>query len=176
VPGLNFFGNHRQLIVITYIVIAMKTIAEEIKQKKPFSSLEEEVHLALLRTADAVSSSAAALFKTHGISPTQYNVLRILRGAGTQGLRCSEIGDRMITHDPDITRLLDRLEKAGLIVRTRSEQDRRVVLTSITNAGLELLRELDRPVIDLQKKMLGHMGERKLRSLISLLDEARDNS
>jgi DNA-binding MarR family transcriptional regulator len=151
----------------------MKTVAEEIKQSKAFSSLEEEVHLALLRTADAASSRAAALFKAHGISPTQYNVLRILRGAGPKGLRCSEIGERMITHDPDITRLLDRMDAAGMIERVRSEQDRRVVLTSITSHGLEILRQLDRPVADLHKELLSHLGERKLRTLLNLLDEAR---
>lgn len=149
------------------------TVAEEIKQRKPFSSIEEEVYLGLLRTADSISSRAAALFKSQEVSPTQYNVLRILRGAGPSGLRCSEIGERMITHDPDITRLLDRMEKAGLILRTRGEQDRRVVVTSITTEGLELLRTLDRPVAELHKRSLSHLGERKLRTLLNLLDEAR---
>jgi DNA-binding MarR family transcriptional regulator len=153
----------------------MKTIAEEIKQGRPFTSVEEEVYLALLRTSDALTSCTAALFKAHGVSPTQYNVLRILRGAGPKGLRCSEIGDRMITRDPDITRLLDRMEKAGLIARTRGEDDRREVYTSIASSGLEILRELDRPLAELHRQLLGHMGERKLRSLLSLLDEARSN-
>jgi len=148
-------------------------IAAEIKQRKPFSSLEEEANIALMRTADVLASRAGALFKAHGISPTQYNVLRILRGAGADGHRCSEIGERMITRDPDITRLLDRMEKSGLIARTRGEKDRRVVITRITPKGLELLRELDRPVIEFNKRALGHMGKRKLRSLLALLSDAR---
>lgn len=149
------------------------SIAEEIKQRKKFACVEEEVHVSLLRTADRLSSAGIALFKAHGISPTQYNVLRILRGAGAEGRRCSEIGDRMITRDPDITRLLDRMEKAGLIARARGEEDRRVVLTRITPQGLDLLAALDRPVAEMHKRALGPMGERKLRSLLALLNEAR---
>ncbi len=149
-------------------------IAAEIKQRKPFGSLEEEANIALMRTADVLASRAFALFKTHGISPTQYNVLRILRGAGAGGRRCSEIGERMITRDPDITRLLDRMEKSGLIARTRGKEDRRVVVARITPPGLDLLHELDRPVAELNKRLLGHMGERKLRSLLALLNQARN--
>jgi DNA-binding MarR family transcriptional regulator len=148
-------------------------IAAEIKQRKPFASLEEETNIALLRTADVLASRAFALFKSHGISPTQYNVLRILRGAGAEGRRCSEIGERMITRDPDITRLLDRMEKSRLIARTRGEADRRVVVTRITPHGLELLAKLDHPVAEMHYRALGHMGERKLRSLLALLNQAR---
>lgn len=148
-------------------------IQDEIKQRKPFSSLEEETSLALARTADVIHRPLDELLKGHGITGTQYNVLRILRGAGPAGLPCSDIGERMVTRDPDITRLLDRLERLGLCARVRDEKDRRVILGRITPKGLDLLKELDRPVEELNKKILGHMGESRLRSLCRLLEAAR---
>lgn len=152
----------------------MTPIQDEIKQRKPFSSLEEETALALARTADQVHRPFDDLFKAHGITGTQYNVLRILRGAGPQGIPCSEIAGRMVTRDPDITRLLDRMEKLGLCTRNRDNKDRRVILSRITPQGMELLKQLDRPVGELNKKILGHMGENKLRSLCRLLEAARN--
>jgi DNA-binding MarR family transcriptional regulator len=117
-----------------------------------------------------------ALLKPLGISPTQYNVLRILRGAGEAGLACREIADRMITRDPDMTRLLDRLEKRQLIGRARDTQDRRVVKTRITPEGLALLSELDEPVRRMHQKQLAHMDERQLKTLNTLLELARSTT
>jgi DNA-binding MarR family transcriptional regulator len=148
----------------------------EIQQTKGFRSLEEEVMLNLERTVDTLSRSFEALLKPFGLTPTQYNVLRILRGAGKAGLMCSQTAERMITRDPDITRLLDRLEKRGLIRRARDPRDRRVVLTSITPAGLKLLEPLDDAVDHLHRRQLGHLSPVKLRTLRTLLEEARSPS
>ena len=148
-------------------------IQAKIKQTKPFSSLEEEASLALQRTADEIHWRFAEMLKPHGISPTQYNALRILRGAGAQGLPCREIGERMINRDPDITRLLHRLQQRRYVARGRGPKDRRVILARITAAGMELLKKLDRPVENFQRELLGHMGESPLQMLIGLLDLAR---
>ncbi len=149
-------------------------LQREIKQTRPFSSLEEEVLLNLQHTADALERGLAQTLKASGLTGTQYNVLRILRGAGETGLRCQEIGERMITHDPDITRLLDRLEKRGLIARKRDEQDRRVVTTRITAEGLKLLKPLDEPVREANRRLLGHMERKQLDTLNRLLETARE--
>ncbi|HEV2732161.1 MAG TPA: MarR family transcriptional regulator [Terriglobales bacterium] len=151
-------------------------IQAEIKQVKPFSSLEEEALLSLHRTADQLQWRIFELLKPHGVSPTQYNALRILRGAKEHGRSCSEIAERMINRDPDITRLIDRLERRGLVQRAREKKDRRVVTARITPAGLELLKELDRPVEEFNRKMLGHLGEQKLKRLIKLLEVARERA
>ena len=148
-------------------------LSEELHQNKPFSSLEEEVNLSLLHTADALSSRLSALFKGHGISATQYNVLRILRGAGESGLRCNEIGERMITRDSDITRLLDRMEKAGLIARRRDAQDRRAVITELSAKGASLLGQLDAPVAQLNMKLLSHLSREQLETARDLLELMR---
>jgi DNA-binding MarR family transcriptional regulator len=152
-----------------------KSIQAEIKQKKPFHSLEEETAVALSRTTDQLGRKMDALLKEHGLTGTQYNVLRILRGAGKTGLACSEIGERMVTRDPDITRLLDRMERAGLCTRARDQQDRRVIMARISPKGLRLVNALDEPVDALNMKMLGHMGEERLRSLLRLLEAARNH-
>jgi DNA-binding MarR family transcriptional regulator len=149
------------------------TLAEEIKQSKPFSSLQQEVYLSLLRTADELQSRVSAILKPFGVSTTQYNVLRILRGAGPDGHRCSAIADRMITREPDITRLLDRMAKAGWITQTRDTDDRRVVITRITPEALKLLKEIDKPINELNRTFMNHVGEKKLKTLLSLLDEVR---
>lgn len=146
----------------------------ELKQKVPFTSREQEAYLSLLRTTDALQSSVEALLKEFGLTPTQYNALRILRGAGAEGLPCSEVGERMITRDPDITRLLDRLQKRGLVERARCKRDRRVVYGKITAAGLKLLRELDEPLERHGREMLKHVGQAKLKQLIELLEKVRD--
>jgi len=147
-----------------------------ILRNKPVSSLEEEAFVALLRTADQLQGRAAEMFKPHGLSPTQYNALRILRGAGPEGLACSEVGERMINRDPDVTRLLNRLERRGLIQRSRGQKDRRVIKTRITQAGLDLLKSLNREVGQLHRRLLGHLGEKRLESLIGLLEAARAGS
>ncbi len=151
-------------------------LRDEIKQTRPFRSLEEEVMLGLARTADAMARSAEEVFRGSGLTATQYNVLRILRGAGSAGLSCGEVASRMITRDPDLTRLLDRLEARALVKRSRSGEDRRVVTTRITGEGLALLEQLDEPVQAQHRKAVGHLGEAKLRALAQLLDEARSGT
>src|SRR5580692_3799601 len=133
---------------------------------------EEAAFLDLLRTTDLLSRGLIAVLKTEDLSSTQYNVLRILRGA-PEGLPCGEIGNRMITRDPDITRLLDRLEKRGLIVRSRESKDRRMVMARITPLGLKLLARLDEPVQETHHKQLGHLGRDRLRALTELLHQSR---
>jgi DNA-binding MarR family transcriptional regulator len=133
---------------------------------------EEIAFLDLFRTADMLSRPLAQLLKTEDLSAAQYNVLRILRGC-PDGLTCGEIGNRMITRDPDITRLLDRLEKRKLISRSRHQKDRRVVLTRITTDGLDVLARLDQPIRDMHRKLLGHLGPERLRALSQLLEVCR---
>ena len=153
-----------------------KSIQAEIQQTKPFTSLEDEALVALQRTADRLHWRLSEMLKAHGLSPTQYNALRILRGAGDQGRACSEIAERMINRDPDITRLVDRLERRGLAVRSRQGRDRRIITTRITPAGLELLQALDGPVEEFNRKMLSPLGEKQLQTLIQLLDTAREQA
>jgi DNA-binding MarR family transcriptional regulator len=134
--------------------------------------LEEAVFLDLMRTTDMLSRSMVGILKAEELSANQYNVLRILRGAH-HALPCGEIASRMITRDPDITRLLDRLEKRGLISRCRETKDRRMVMTGITPEGLKLLSRLDEPVEEGHRKCLGHLGRERLRALTELLHIAR---
>jgi DNA-binding MarR family transcriptional regulator len=135
-------------------------------------SPEEAAYLDLLRTADVLTRGAIGVLKAEELSTTQYNVLRILRGS-PQGLTCGEIASRMITRDPDVTRLLDRMEKRGLISRSRESRDRRLVLARITPAGLKLVNRLDEPVQKIHRKQLGHMGKDRLQALAELLAAAR---
>lgn len=137
-------------------------------------NVEEKTFVELLHTADRLSRGVAALLKTEDLSLTQYNVLRILRGS-PEGLPCGEIGRRLVTREPDITRLLDRMEKRDLISRCRETTDRRTVKTKITKAGLETVNSLDSPMQELHQKQLGHLGEEQLVSLMQLLREARGN-
>jgi DNA-binding MarR family transcriptional regulator len=148
-------------------------LQDELKQTRPFPNLEEEVLVGVARTADALQRGLLAVMKTKSLSATQYNVLRILRGAGAAGLACGEIAGRMVTKDPDLTRLLDRLEKRHLITRARDGADRRVVTTRISREGLSVLEELDEPLQAAQRRLLGHMDEGRLRILADLLDQAR---
>ena len=132
---------------------------------------EELLFVALLKAADTVSQGAEQLAKTGGLTMAQYNVLRILRGAGPEGLPCSAIGERMISRDPDMTRLLDRMEKRQLITRERQTLDRRVVLTCITAEGLKLLKKLDGPIREFHKKQFAHISPSKIKALSEMLVE-----
>ena len=160
----------------TYSSPMPTTLRAEIKQTKPFSSAEHEALLSIERTAAVLVHGFAEAIKPYGITPTQYNVLRILRGAGDKGLCRNEIRERLVTPVPDVTRLLDRLEEVGLVARERDADDRRLVTTRITPEGLRLLRELDSPVAEIHRRQLGHMGERDLRTLIELLAIAREGA
>jgi len=149
-------------------------LRDDIKQQRPFESLEQEALLNVLRTADALMQEIAAVLKPFKLSHSQYNVLRILRGASPDGLACQEISERMISRDPDITRLLDRLEARGLVTRTRDQEDRRVVTARITLEGLRLLEALDELIAEVDRYALQHLGEQRLRTLIQLLELARE--
>ena len=151
-------------------------IQDEIKQSKPFKTVAAEAHVSLLRTADLVAREVAEALKPYGVSPTQYNVLRILRGAGPSGLACGEIGGRMITQDPDITRLLDRMEKVGWIERARDSRDRRVVTTRLTKQGKKIIDELEEPLNRVERQRLKRVGEKRLRELVELLDAVREST
>lgn len=148
-------------------------LVREIGQTKPFGSPEEEAALNVHRTSAVLEEAFAAELKPRGLTGTQYNVLRILRGAGPPGLACREVADRMVRRDPDVTRLLDRLESRGLVARARAKEDRRVVVTRITPAGLGLLSSLDSAMRTLPRKLLGHLGRKRIGLLIDLLEEAR---
>jgi DNA-binding MarR family transcriptional regulator len=128
-----------------------------------------------MQLADIFGSQAEQIIKTAGLTTAQYNVLRILRGAGGAGLACGEIAERMISRDPDITRLLDRMEKQQLINRERQTDDRRVVITCITDAGLQLLKTLDQPVRDLHKKQFERLNPKQLQALVTLLQDLQPN-
>jgi DNA-binding MarR family transcriptional regulator len=146
--------------------------AEQSRSKKRADCPEEALFLDLLRTTDMLSRGLVGLLKAEELSANQYNVLRILRGSPA-GLACGEIASRMITRDPDITRLLDRMEKRGLISRCRETKDRRMVMARITAEGLKLLGRLDQPVQDAHRRQLGHLGRERLRALADLLHAAR---
>ena len=150
-----------------------RTLRDEIQQTRDFPSLETEVFLNLLRTAEFVSVGPDRVLRNAGLSRSQYNVLRILRGAGTAGLFCREIVDRMVTRDSDMTRLLDGVERKGLVQRNRSESDRRVIISQISPSGLELLAGLDAPMQAVHTAQFQHLSEPKLKRLLRLLEEAR---
>ena len=149
-------------------------LRNEIRQTKPFGSLEQEAHLNVGRTYSLLQEGFERLLKSYGLSAAQYNVLRILRGAGSDGLCRNEIGDRLLTRMPDVTRLLDRMEEAGLVRRERSTTDRRLVGTQLTAKGRELVDSLDVPVAEEHARQLGHLGEDDLRTLIRLLTRVRN--
>jgi MarR family transcriptional regulator, organic hydroperoxide resistance regulator len=145
-------------------------LKREIKQKRPFSSVQEEVVLSIMRTADQVAVPMNDVLRSSGLSTSQYNVLRILRGAGEDGLPCGEISERMVRRDPDLTRLLDRLETSGLVTRERDTRDRRIVRASITREGAKLLASLDEPVEESIRRSLAHVPVARLRVLLELLE------
>jgi DNA-binding MarR family transcriptional regulator len=149
------------------------TLKDELKQSAPITP-EVMAYLNALRTADWLSRGVVELLKPHDLSPTQYNVLRILRGAGCEGRKCGEISERLVTRDPDITRLLDRLAKRGLISRERSEADRRVVFTRITPEGLALLEQLDGPITETHKRQFARLDAEQVETLSQLLELVRE--
>ena len=148
---------------------------EEIKQTRPFTHQQEEAALNILRTADALKRGLDLLLKSHGITSAQYNVLRILRGARAQGLNCSGIAERLITAEPDVTRLLTRMEKLGLLVRRRENEDRRVVTVTISERGLRLLHELERPLRQLQEQQFALLSDDEIDGLIAELEKVRES-
>jgi DNA-binding MarR family transcriptional regulator len=147
--------------------------ADEIKQKKPFRTPEAEAFVSLVRTADEIVRQVDQLLKPHGLTMTQYNALRILRGAGSEGATCSHIAERLITNDPDVTRLLDRLEKSGWVGRVRSSTDRRIVLSTLTRAGAEILSRLDPEVDALHARQFAPVGRKQLGAFVEELDAIR---
>ncbi len=151
----------------------MASLKAEIAQASPFSSVEEEAILNLMRTADCVQRAFQQRIRGTGLTSTQYNVLRILRGSQPDGLTCAAIGARMIAMEPDITRLLARLKRLKLISQQRDRRDRRVVWTRISAAGLELLRTLDPVVQRIPVELLGHLNRAEFAEIIRLLELAR---
>jgi DNA-binding MarR family transcriptional regulator len=149
-------------------------LQQDLKQKKPFRSLQQEAYLSVVRTSTALTDAMEDLVKSRGISATQYNVLRILRGSDAEGLCRNALRDRMLTRMPDMTRLLDRMEEAGLVVRVREGEDRRMVMTRITQKGRQLLEDLDAPVMALHRKQMAGLTDAQLRSLSDLLTLVRD--
>ena len=158
----------------SHIIVDMSNdMMSELRQSKPFARAEEELYLSLIRTADVLARRVNDLLKKVGISHAQYNVLRILRGAGNDGLPCGEIGARMVTRDPDVTRLLDRLVQRGHVERGRGTGDRRVVSARITAGGMALLDELDGPIQDLHAAHLGFLKPEETVRLIADLERVR---
>ena len=164
------------MFVITNILITVNKLAQEIRQTKPFASPGEEAVLNLARTHEFFNQRISEFLKAFQLTPTQYNMLRILRGAGSEGVTCSQACERMITPDPDITRLLDRMEHQGWTQRERSRQDRRVVITRITGKGLELVDRIDAPLEAFTERLLGHIDRGKLLDLIEILESLRGSA
>ena len=152
--------------------MAATRLQHALKKKRPFESTAQEAALNLLRTSDRLQHRFVRLFRQHGVTPAQYNILRILRGQG-QPLPILEIASRTVTVVPGITGLVDRLQQAGLVERIRCEQDRRVVYVAVTPKGMDILAALDRPVVELHEKLLGHLGPKELKELNRLLAKAR---
>lgn len=170
-PGL------AQIDVSTMIVatkICRMSLREEIRQTRPFASAAAEAYVALLRTSDLLLREFEDLFRRHGLTAPRYNVLRILRGAGSDGLPCAEVSARMVTRAPDMTRLLDGLERDGLAARRRGTEDRRVVHVTATAKALRLLGDMDREVEALHERQLRHVPRTELRELLRLLEKVRD--
>jgi DNA-binding MarR family transcriptional regulator len=159
--------------VLSHLVWGVPSdLQAELKQNKPFKSLKEEAHLSIQRTAALLEHAFDSALKSHGITGTQYNVLRILRGSEPDGLCRSEISARLVRQVPDVTRLLDRLEDAKLISRQRGD-DRRFVTTRITKAGLRLIDQMNDRINEIHEEQLGHLDEGQLRKLITLLAAVR---
>ena len=146
----------------------------ELKQGKPFVHAEEELFLSLVRTADILGRKVSDFLKEQSLSMAQYNVLRILRGAGPEGLPCGEISTRMVTRDPDVTRLLDRLEQRKLVSRARDPGDRRVVSTRVTAEGLTLLQSLDQDMSKIHKQQFDFLGSAQMEEILQQLTRIRE--
>ena len=151
-------------------------LRSEIRQQRPFSSLEQECFLNIERTGAMLHDAFERMLKPYGVSATQFNVLRILRGAEPNGLCRNEVRDRLVTRMPDVTRLLDRMEEAALVARVRSTTDRRLVNTRLTPRGREVVDSLDGPVAEEHRRRLGHLTDDQLRTLIALLAAAREGT
>jgi len=152
------------------------SLQEELKQTKPFASTEQEVHLSILRTAAVLERRIAQELRPYGLTLTQFNVLRILRGAGDEGLCRNEVGERLLREVPDVTRLLDRMKTMKLVRRERSVEDRREVKTHITQKGVELLDKIDGRVRQMHCNLLTHVDQTKLRELLCLLEDVRQRA
>jgi DNA-binding MarR family transcriptional regulator len=146
----------------------------QLKQGKPFDHPEEELFLSLVCTVDILGRKISDFLKEQGLSGAQYNVLRILRGSGPEGLPCGEISTRMVTRDPDVTRLLDRLEQRKLVTRARNSEDRRVISTRITPDGMALLQTLDEPVVKIHEEQFSFLSSGEIRELLSHLTRIRE--
>src|SRR5580658_10192288 len=153
--------------------VKKSSLATALKQNRPFESLEQEVYLSILRTSSELSYAVDQYFRPFGITQSQYNVLRILRGAGTDGLCRNEISQRMVTATPDMTRLLDRMEKAGWVTRERAEEDRRQVFTHITKSGMELLARLEKPTGDFVTPLFAGAEISELKIVLKVNDQIR---
>lgn len=165
-----------KLGVITPNLTAMTVdLRAEIQQTRPFASLEQEAFLNIERTGALLHDAFERMLKPYGVTMTQFNVLRILRGSEPSGLCRNEVRDRLVTRMPDVTRLLDRMEEGGLVTRTRSTTDRRQVRTRLTARGRELVDSLDRPAAEEHQRSLGHLSDDQLRTLIDLLSQARSS-
>jgi DNA-binding MarR family transcriptional regulator len=152
----------------------MSSKLQQVSKRRRLTSPEEEVYLSILRTAEALTWGVSETLKVADLTPAQYNVLRILRGAADEGATCGQISERMVTKDSDITRLLERLDARGLITRSRDGQDKRFITVRITPEGLSLLATLDEPIVQCHKRQIGHLGKERLASLGKLLDAARE--
>jgi DNA-binding MarR family transcriptional regulator len=155
-------------------VLTASRIQRELKQNKPFASAAQEAAVSLMRTADLIRRTVAVVVEAQGITPQQFNVLRILRGAGERGLPTLEIAERMIEQTPGITRLIDRIEAKQLVTRARCTTDRRQVFCCITAEGLALLTRLEAPLLEAEGEALGALSDRELAQLVKLLDRTRD--
>lgn len=159
--------------------MATPDLQRDLKKKHGFDAPEQQAYLNLARTQAELAGPFAGLFKAHGLSEAAYNILRVLRGVkrypedGRDALACGEVGERLVTRVPDVTRLIDRLVEAGLVERDRDPADRRVVLARITARGLALLKKLDGPVLEMHRRTLGHLTRAELKRLNELLEKAR---
>ncbi len=152
----------------------MGKLAVEIKKREPFESLRQEVALQILRTADLLTRQLTDFLKVFGLSNTQYNALRILRGAGANGLPCGEVAERMVTREPDITRLLDRIERQGWIERRRQTDDRRVVKAWLSPSGAALLKKIDQPLKQFHQQQFRQLKREEQQQIITLMERARE--
>src|SRR6478672_4331813 len=156
-----------------YLLVTPRSLQDDLKQNKPWCCLEEEATLNISRTAAVLEHALVQALKPFDITPTQYNVLRILRGAGPDGLCRNEVGERLVRRVPDVTRLLDRMEETGLLARVRDGDDRRYVTARISPQGLALLERLDQEILRIHRRQLGHVDGKHLKQLIDLLTSVR---